>query len=265
MNFAKSIRLNFCRINNANSILRSFIFLFLIVCLSAANIGCNKQTQLGRNQQNADFSRIDNSSSTEQKKRYNTVVFTSGTTTEVTTEPSATTIPATSPAETTSPPTTPTTIQPQPTTPDYEIVSKWEMSLIIIRNKNILQGTLAREWESKIECRVEFGKATENNYKMYLTPISIIHDEQVLDSTQIRQGPIEYDATIYNNLLVFELESEFFALRDDYNLGSVKPLRCSMLLEGANNSRTASDRQILKDIDGKGDVIEVNIKMQEIN
>lgn len=262
----KDIKVTYLPDNNQNSILRSIVLLLFVVCLCTANLGCKEQTELDIAQQNADFSKA-GTGNTANQKQYNTVDFNFGTTTETTIEPSVTTIPETSPAETTSAETTspPTTTEPQPTTPDYEIVSKWDMSLVIMRSQDILQGTLAKEWEIKIECQVEFGKVTEDTFKMFLTPISVIHNDQVLDSTKIRQAPLEYDAKTYNDFLVFELESEFFVLQDDYNLGSVKPLRCSLFVEGAENSRTAKDEQIHKDIDGKGDVIEVNINMEEIN
>ncbi|MGI6578953.1 MAG: hypothetical protein ACOX3H_01700 [Saccharofermentanales bacterium] len=256
-------------IYNANRILRSVVLFIIIVSLCAISSGCDKLTKKDSNQRNSDLTRMNNNrSSAEHKKQYNTVSFNTETTTESSASPDATTASGeatTSSGEaTTAETSSPTTNQTQPPAPAYEIVSKWEMSLVIIRNRNVLQGTLAREWESKIECRVELGKITEDTYKMYLTPVSIVHNEEVLDSTKIRQGPIEYDAKIYNNILVFELESEFFALANDYNLGSIKPVRCSLWLEGAENSRTASERQIHRDVDGQGDVIEVRITIKEV-
>lgn len=201
-------------------------------------------------------------------KQSGQIIFTTKATTEVptTTETTTeTTIETTASISTqpTEPNTSPSTTATQPPRPDYEIVSKWDTSFEIIYNRNLLQGTLIEEWKEVIECKVELGKISETQFKIYLTPISVIHNGQSLDSNQIRQETLEYDAEIYENILIFTLESELFIHKTDYDSGYVKPMRCKLLIEEGQNSLIATETQTHKKIGDNEDVIRVKIKMQQ--
>lgn len=198
-------------------------------------------------------------------KQSSQIIFTTKATTEVptTTETTIETTTALNSTQPSEPTTSSSTAATQPPRPAYEIVSKWDTSFEIIYNRNLLQGTLIEEWKEVIECKVELGKISETQFKMYLTPISVIHNGQSLDSNQIRQETLEYDAEIYENILIFTLESELFIHKTDYDSGYVKPMRCKLLIEEGQNSLIATETQTHKKIGDNEDVIRVKIKMQQ--